>query len=91
MHKTKLEIYIDALKIIAKNDSLKTSNVSEELKISSSEGKKCLSFLLNQSLIDKRKLSNNRVVYSIAQRGIKVLIHFNEQKQLPINKEINVS
>jgi predicted transcriptional regulator len=85
MQKTKLEMYVGVLKILAQNDSFKTINVADELKISTSELEKYFEFLLKLSLVEERKLSNNKVVYSITQRGIKVLKHFKELKQeLPI-------
>lgn len=87
MRKTKLEMYVGALKIIAQNPSVKTCNVTNELNISTDELKKYLGFLLKQGFIDEQKLSNNRVVYVITQRGIRVLKYFNELKQeLPITK-----
>jgi predicted transcriptional regulator len=85
MRKTKFETYVGVLKILAQNDSLKTSNVAGELKISACELEKYFAFLLKLSLIEERKLSNNKVVYLITQRGIRVLEHFKELKQeLPI-------
>lgn len=81
MRKTKLEMYVGVLKILAQNDSVKTSNVADELNISTDELKRYLSFLLKQCLIDEQKLNNNRVVYSITQRGIRVLKYFKELKQ----------
>jgi predicted transcriptional regulator len=88
MRKTKLEIYVGVLKILAQNDSVKTSNVADELNISTDELKIYLDFLLKQYLVDEQKLSYNRVVYSITQRGIRVLKYFKELKQeLPINRD----
>jgi predicted transcriptional regulator len=85
MRKTKLETYVGILKILAQNDSLETSNVTNDLKISSSELEKYFAFLFKLNLIEERKLSNIKCVYSITQRGIRVLEHFKELKQeLPI-------
>jgi predicted transcriptional regulator len=85
MQKTKLETYVDVLKILAQNNLLKTSNVADALNISSNELEKYFAFLFKLSLIEERKLSNSKCVYLITQRGIRVLKHFKELKQeLPI-------
>ncbi len=87
MPKTKLEMYIGVLRILAQNDSLKINNVADELKISNDELKIYLGFLLKQCLVDEQKLSDKRVVYLITHRGIIVLKYFKELKQeRPINR-----
>ena len=86
MRKTKLEMYVGVLKILAQNDLAKTCNVADELNISTDDLKKYLVFLLKQGFIYEQKLSNN-VVYLITKRGNRVLKYFNELKQeLPITK-----
>ena len=88
MQKTKLEMYVGVLKILAQNDSLKTSNVPDKLNISTDELKRYMGFLLKQGLVDEQKLSNNRVVYLITHRGIRVLKYFKELKQeRPITRD----
>jgi predicted transcriptional regulator len=85
MQKTKLEMYVGVLKILAQNDSVKTTNVADSLNVRTHELKIYLAFLLKQDLVEERKLSNNGVVYLITQRGRKVLRYFKELKQeLPI-------
>jgi len=84
MPKTKLEIYVDLLKILVQNDSLKKTNV-EDARKSSNELKMCLVFLVKEGFVDERKVSHNRMVYLITNRGIRVLKHFKELKpELPI-------
>jgi predicted transcriptional regulator len=85
MRKTKLEMYVGFLKILAQNDSVKTTNVADSLSVKTHELKIYLAFLLKQGLVEELKLSNNRVVYLITQRGRRVLKYFRELKQeLPI-------
>jgi predicted transcriptional regulator len=85
MRKTKLEIYIGVLKVLAQNDLVKTVYVADSLSVRTPELKIYLEFLLKQGLVEERKLSDNRVVYLITQRGRRVLKYFKELKQeLPI-------
>ncbi len=85
MWKTKLEMYIGVLKVLAQNVSVKTTDVADSLNVRTCELKKCLTFLLKQGLVEERKLSDNGVVYLITQRGRRVLKYFKELKQeLPI-------
>jgi predicted transcriptional regulator len=85
MQKTKLEMYVGVLKILAQNDSVKTTYVADSLNVRTHELKIYLAFLLKQDLVEERKLSNNGVIYLITQRGRKVLRYFKELKQeLPI-------
>jgi len=47
-----------------------------------------LEFLIKQNLVEERTVGKRRVVYAITQRGITVLKHFRELKQvLPIVEE----
>jgi predicted transcriptional regulator len=48
----------------------------------------CLSFLINQALVEKRTISKNRVVFVVTQKGISVVKYFRELKKvLPIVDE----
>jgi predicted transcriptional regulator len=92
MPKTKLEIYVDVLKILAQKDSHKTDSIVVALNIGVAELKMCLTFLLKQGLVDKQKVDSYGVDYLITPQGIRVLRHFNELKQrLPSIEEIRVS
>jgi predicted transcriptional regulator len=92
MPKTKLEIYVDVLKILAQKDSRKTDSIAVALNIGVVELKMCLTFLLKQGLVDKQKVGSYGVDYLITPQGIRVLRHFNELKQgLPSIGEIRVS
>jgi predicted transcriptional regulator len=92
MPKTKLEMYVDVLNILAQNNLHKTDDIADGLNISFKELKICLTFLLKQGLVDKRKVGNYIEDYLITQGGIRVLRYFNELKQgLPMRGEINRS
>lgn len=81
MARTKLETYIDILKTLAQNGSLKNSNFACDSKINYNELKKYGDFLLAQGLVAQERVSNRRTVYSITQKGITVLNYFKKQKQ----------
>jgi predicted transcriptional regulator len=92
MPKSKLEIYVDVLKIIAQNYSFEISRIADALSMGTKELKICLTFLVKQGLVDKRKVCNCKVDYLITQQGIGVLRHFNEIEQgVPLIGEIRVS
>ncbi len=84
---TKLELYVDILKNLAQNGSLKISNDASETNLNK-ENKKHLDFLLAQSLVEERKVSKLHLVYSITPRGLSVLKYFNALNQeFPITEE----
>lgn len=75
-------MYVDVLKVLAQKDSCKIDNIAGGLNIGEVELKICLTFLVKQGLVDKRKGGNYRLVYLITIEGIKVLRHFNEPTQV---------
>jgi predicted transcriptional regulator len=93
MLKTKLEIYVDILKILAQKDSIRiTFKDAQKLNIRFNELKIYLGFLLKQQLVDKRKLADNQISYLVTQRGLGILKHFGQLEQdHPVSKEIGVS
>jgi predicted transcriptional regulator len=92
MPKTKLEVYVDVLKILAQKDSQNANSIAVALNVGVVELKMCLSFLLKQGLVDKQKVGFHGLDFLITPMGIRVLRHFNELKQrLPSIEEIRVS
>jgi predicted transcriptional regulator len=81
MQKTKLEIYVCILKIINQNGSFETGHVVDALNISTNELNSYLAFLLKQGFVEESKVENDRLVFLITHRGIRVLEHFKELKQ----------
>jgi len=89
MQKTKLEMYIRVLKIVYQNGSFETGHIEDSLNINTNDLKSYLAFLLKQGFIDESKVRNNRMVFLITHRGIRVLEHFKELKQeLPIIRDV---
>ena len=88
MRRSKLEMYIDILKVLAQRGPLKLTHIMYKANVNCSVLKQYLDFLIKQELVEERTAGKRRVVYAITQRGITVLKHFRELKQvLPIVEE----
>jgi predicted transcriptional regulator len=88
MRRSKLETYIDILKVLAQRGPLKLTHVMYKANVNCSVLKEYLGFLLNQGLVEERMAGKNRTVFAVTQRGITVLKYFRELKQvLPIVEE----
>jgi predicted transcriptional regulator len=89
MRRSKLEMYIDILKVLAHRGPLKLTHIMYKANVNCSVLKEYLDFLIKQSLVEERTVGKRRVVYAITQRGITVLKYFRELKQiLPIVEEL---
>ena len=73
MRRSKLEKYLDILKVLAHREPLKLKHIAREAKINSSALKQHLAFLIQQKLVEEQNLSKNNVFYTITERGLKVL------------------
>jgi len=88
MRRSKLEIYVDILKVLAQKGPLKLTHIMYKANVNCSVLKEYLDFLLKQNLVEERTIGKRRVVYAVTQRGITVLKYFRELKQvLPIVEE----
>ncbi|MEM3551270.1 MAG: winged helix-turn-helix domain-containing protein [Candidatus Bathyarchaeia archaeon] len=88
MRRSKLEMYIDILSVLAHRGPLKLTHIMYKANVTCSVLKEYLDFLMKQNLVEERGVGERRVVYAITQRGITVLKHFRELKQvLPIIEE----
>jgi predicted transcriptional regulator len=88
MRRSKLEMYIDILKVLAHRGPLKLTHVMYKSNVNCSVLKEYLDFLLKQGLVEERIVGKSRVVYAVTQRGITVLKYFREISQvLPIVEE----
>ncbi|MEM2507680.1 MAG: winged helix-turn-helix domain-containing protein [Nitrososphaeria archaeon] len=88
MRRSKLEMYIDILKVLAQHGPLKLTHIMYKANVNCSVLKDYLNFLMKQNLVEERTIGKSRVVYVITQRGITVLRYFRELKQaLPIVEE----
>jgi len=88
LRRSKLEMYVDILKVLAQRGPLKLTHVMYKANVNCSVLKEYLEFLIKQNLIEERTIGKRRVVYAVTQRGITVLKYFRELKQvLPIVEE----
>jgi predicted transcriptional regulator len=88
VRRSKLEIYIDILKVLAHRGPLKLTHIMYKANVNCSVLVEYLDFLLKQNLIEERTVGKSRVVYAVTQRGITVLKQFRELKTvLPIVEE----
>jgi len=88
MRRSKLEMYVDILAVLAHKGPLKLTHVMYKANVNCCVLKEYLDFLMKQGLIEERTIGKQRVVYAVTQRGITVLKYFKELKQvLPIVEE----
>ena len=88
MRRSKLEMYIDILQVLAHHGSLKLTHVMYKVNINCSVLREYLDFLIKQGLVEERTVGKRRVVYAITQRGRTVIKGFRKLKQvLPITEE----
>jgi len=88
MRRSKLEMYIDILKVLAQRGPLKLTHVMYKANVNCSVLKEYMAFLIKQGLVEEKAIGKRRLVYAVTQRGITVLKYFRELKQvLPILEE----
>jgi predicted transcriptional regulator len=88
MRRSKLEMYVDILNVLAHRGPLKLTHVMYKANVNCSVLKEYLDFLVKQGLVEERIIRKQRTVYAVTQRGITVLKYFKELKQaLPIVEE----
>ena len=94
MRRSKLEMYIDILKVLARHGPLKLTHVMYKANVNCSVLKQYLDFLIQQNLVEeqtfRKKRNKTRVVYAITERGRTVLKYFRElNSALQITEEAN--
>ena len=93
MRRSKLEMYIDILKVLAHHGPLKLTHVMYKANVNCSVLKQSLDFLIHKELVEEQpfhKKRNRRVVYTVTERGRTILKYFRElDNALLITKEAN--
>jgi predicted transcriptional regulator len=88
MRRSKLEMYIDILKVLAHKGPLKLTHIMYKANVNCSVLKQYLDFLIDQGLVEEKTLGKKRIVYAITEKGLKVLKYFRELKiMLPTLEE----
>ena len=73
MRRSKLEMYVDILRILASQGPMKLTQLVHKTDLSQGFLKQHLRFLIQQSLIEKQNFSKGEIFYTITERGLKVL------------------
>ncbi|MDH5755023.1 MAG: hypothetical protein OEY95_07490 [Candidatus Bathyarchaeota archaeon] len=88
MRRSKLEMYIDILQVLAHHEPLKLTHIMYKTNINCSVLKEYMEFLIKQGLVEEKTVGKRRVVYAITQRGRTAIEGFRELRQvLPIIEE----
>jgi predicted transcriptional regulator len=88
VRRSKLEMYVDIITVLAHRGPLKLTHVMYKANVNCSVLKEYIEFLIKQGLVEERIVGKARVVFAVTQRGITVLKYFRELKQvLPIVEE----
>ena len=88
MRRSKLEVYISILKVLAQKGPLKLTHIMNKANVNCNILTDYLDFLTEQGLVEKRTITKMHVVFGITQRGKNVLKYFYELTQaLPIIEE----
>jgi predicted transcriptional regulator len=89
MRRSKLEIYIDILNVLALKGQLKLTHIMYKSNVNCKVLKEQLEFLIKNSLVEERILRKEKVVYGITSKGIQVLKYFREIEQVfPMKEEV---
>src|SRR5665647_2247185 len=88
MRRSKLEMYVDILNVLAHKGPLKLTHIMYKANVNCSILNEYLDFLIKQGLVEKRIIEKERIVFAVTQRGINVLKYFRELTLfLPIIEE----
>ena len=95
MRRSKMEMYIDILKVMAQNGPMKLTHVMCKANVNCSVLKENLDFLLQQNLIEEqitvKKRNKTKVRYAITEKGRTVIKYFNEvNRALQITEESKI-
>jgi predicted transcriptional regulator len=88
MRRSKLERYVDILKVLAHRGPLKLTHIMYKANVNSNVLGEYLDFLIKQGLVEERTIKRDNVVFAITQRGVTVLKSFRELIEvLPIMED----
>ena len=87
MRRSKLEMYVDILKVLVENGPLKITHIMYTVNLNCGQLKEYLDFLCKQGFVEKKKVKK-QAVFSVTQRGTTILHYFQElNRDLPIFEE----
>jgi predicted transcriptional regulator len=89
MRRSKLEIYIDILNVLALKGQLKLTHIMYKSNVNCKVLKEQLEFLIKNGLVEEKMLRKERTVYGITSKGIQVLKYFKEIEQIfPMKEDV---
>ena len=78
MRRTKLEMYIDILRVLAHHEPLKLTHIMYKANVWWAVLKRCLDSLIQRNLVEEQTLGKKGVVYAVTERGFAVLKLYRE-------------
>jgi len=88
MKRSKLEMHVDILKVLAQRGPLQQTDIMYQANLNCNILKENLGFLIKQGLIEEILMEKNDVVYANTNRGTAVIRFFGElEKTLPVKEE----
>jgi len=72
MGRSRLEVYMDILKVLARHGPSKLTHIMFEIEVNYGNVKRCLEFLIKQNLVEET-LVGKRNFYHITEKGMAVL------------------
>ena len=82
MKRSKLEIHVDILKVLAHWGPLKVTHVMYKANLNCNVLEECLVFLIKQELVEEKIIERERKLFAITERGVSVLKQFRELKEM---------
>ena len=73
VRRSKLEMNIDILKILASQGPMKLTQLMDKTELSQSVLKQQLDFLMQQNIVEEQNLNKDKIFYVITGRGLRVL------------------
>jgi predicted transcriptional regulator len=77
---SKLMTYINILKVLTKEPSVKATKISQKLNVNYRTTVQHIGFLIKQNLVNESRPETECAYYSISERGKRVLKYFGEDR-----------
>ena len=82
MARSKLEIYLSILEVLALRGPLSLTHITYKATLNHNVAKPYLNFLVKQNLAEEKVTEKKKVIYAITKSGWKILRYFWEIKQV---------
>ena len=88
MRRSKLEMHLAIIKTLAQKGPLKLTHIMYKANVNCSVLSEQLDFLIQQNIVQEKKLKKERVVYELTEKGFSIIKTFRElQTLMPIVEE----